>query len=87
MYFRCTKYYMKTESRYGRMDNRNRGSYSVGLCISLNFQSLILLLLPLLFEKNSGIIKSGGVFFIGTFILVIYYSKYFFGKRPIFFNF
>jgi archaellum biogenesis protein FlaJ (TadC family) len=81
LYYRTTVFYQKTESKYGFEDNKRRGAYVVGLLVSLNIQSLILIIMTFTFNKTDTLIQSGGYFFIGTFLLITLYSLYLFGEK------
>ncbi|PCI06727.1 MAG: hypothetical protein COB73_09505 [Flavobacteriaceae bacterium] len=80
-YYKVTLYYSKSESRYGINDNKRRGSYAVGLFLSLNIESLIMLFLVFFVKKNTLLSDVMGFIIVGIFLFVIFYTIYIFEKK------
>ncbi len=76
LYYRATLFYSKSETHYGFDDNKRRGSYTVGIFVSLNIESILMLILIFFFKKNTFLIDYMGFVIIGVFLLIIFYSIY-----------
>ena len=74
LYYRATIYYSKSEPKYGLEDHKRRGSYIVGLLISLNIESIVMLLFILFSQKTTFLIDYMGFVFVGFFS---FYSFFF----------
>lgn len=81
LYYRTTIYYSKSEPKYGLEDHKRRGSYIVGLLISLNIESMVMLLFILFFQKTTFLIDYMGFVFVGLFLFIIFFSVYVYEKK------
>ena len=81
LYYRITLYYSKTESSFGLEDNKRRGAYTVGLFLSLNVESIIMLLFVLFIQKTTFLIDYMGFVFVGLFLFIIFLSIYVYEKK------
>ena len=81
LYYRVTLFYSKAESKLGFDDNKRRGSQFTALFIGLNVQSLLMLILTLLFNKNEFLLNYMGFIFIGLLLIILVYSIYYFEKK------
>jgi len=81
IYYRTTLYYSKKEKKFGFEDNKRRGSSTVGLLLGLNIETLLMFVFALFFKKTTFLINYMGVGFIIVFLLIIFYSIYFFETK------
>jgi hypothetical protein len=81
LYYRATLFYSKTETKFGFEDNKNRGSYTVGILLSLNIESLLMLFIISFFEKNIFLMNYMGYVIIGLFLFILFYSQYILEKK------
>ena len=81
LYYRATLYYNKTETKLGFEDNKRRGSYTVGLLISLNVESLIMLIILLFLNRTPFLLDYMGYLIVCVFLIIIFYTIYLFEKK------
>lgn len=83
-YYTVTKYYVKTESKYGLDDNKSTGAYAVGILLAFNIISLLTLILAVSFSKTS-MLESLLFPVVATIILIsVFLSIYYFKKKHLY---
>lgn len=80
-YYSTTLYHKKFESKLGLESNKNQGSFLVGLLISLNVESILLIIIILSFKKDAAFLDYLSYVVSVIFFGIVFYSKYLYEKK------
>jgi uncharacterized membrane protein len=84
LYYRTTVIYSKVEKSAGYADNKNRGAWAVGTCVSVNVATIIFGIMLLFFSTEITSLKHDTLIrgtLIGITILILGYSLFYFTEK------